>query len=417
MKLAVPTFRTGGHRRGALGKFGLLVVVISAYALFAGAQTPAGDQNDTPQSSTVQPQEPVSGTNPVDLKSLPKNLLLDQKDFWTAPLHMSDKQWDWALPSILAGGLLIKADNTIENHVPMSKSTVSHAVTASNAGVAALTAAGAGLFLLGHLQSDDQKRETGILSGEAAIGALVETELFKYAAGRERPFVGTSPGRFFVGGDSFPSVHASVSWAIASVIAHEYPGPLTDLLAYGVAGGVAAERGGGGPAEVELIVAELAGALRGGLAAKNRFAPHHVDLVDRQRLQQAGDPARDRFGASFQVTGWHRLARPPQSDFAQPASFAFASSPLAESLIEERHAARLSSVLTESSARPSNVSAALAALVPRTARTATASPSTMTTARASVLVTHCFQLSHDSPTMPAIRSMLIWSKPSCRAQP
>ena len=32
-------------------------------------------------------------------------------------------------------------------------------------------------------------------------------------------------GRFFVGGDSFPSTHASVSWAIASVIAHEYPGP------------------------------------------------------------------------------------------------------------------------------------------------------------------------------------------------
>jgi len=244
MKSAVPTLRIGAYRSRVLGKFGLLVVMISVYALLAGAQTP-GDQNDTPQSSTVQPQEPASGTNPVDLKSLPKNLFLDQKDFWTAPLHMSDKQWDWALPSILAGGLLIEADRTIENHVPTSKSTVSHAVTASNAGVAALATVGAGLFLLGHMQSDDQKRETGILSGEAAIGALVDTELFKYAAGRERPFVGTSPGRFFVGGDSFPSVHASVSWAIASVIAHEYPGPLTDLLAYGVAGGVSAARWAG----------------------------------------------------------------------------------------------------------------------------------------------------------------------------
>jgi hypothetical protein len=245
MKLAVPTIGTGGYRGRALGKFCLLVVMISAYAVLAAAQTPAGDQNDAPQSSTVQPQEPVSGTNPVDLKSLPKNLLLDQKDFWTAPLHMSDKQWDWALPSILAGGLLIEADKTIENHVPTSKSTVSHSVTAANAGVAALSAAGAGLFLLGHIQSDDQKRETGILSGEAAIGALVDTELFKYAAGRERPFAGTSPGRFFVGGDSFPSVHATASWAIASVIAHEYPGPLTDILAYGVAGGVSAARWAG----------------------------------------------------------------------------------------------------------------------------------------------------------------------------
>jgi len=182
MKLAVPTLRTGGYRSRTLGKFCILILLISTYALLAVAQTSAGDQNDAPQSSTVQPEEPVSGTNPVDLKLLPKNLFLDQKDFWTAPLHMSDKQWDWALPSILAGGLLIEADKTIENHVPTSKSTVSHAVTASNAGIAALGAAGAGLFLLGHMKSDDQQRETGILSGEAAIGVLADTELFKYAA-------------------------------------------------------------------------------------------------------------------------------------------------------------------------------------------------------------------------------------------
>ena len=99
-----------------------------------------------------------------------------------------------------------------------------------------------GFFLLGHLEDDDQKRETGILSGEAAIDAFLDTEVFKYAAGRERPFVGTSPGRFFVSGDSFPSMQSSMSWAIASVIAHEYPGPLTQFLAYGVAGTVSAAR-------------------------------------------------------------------------------------------------------------------------------------------------------------------------------
>jgi len=158
---------------------------------------------------------------------------------------MSQKQWEWVAPSLVVGGLLIKADQTIEGHVPTSKSTVSHAVTASNAGVAALTATGAGLFLLGHIQGDDQKRETGILAGEAAIGAVINTEIFKYAAGRERPFTGSGTGRFFVGGDSFPSMHSSVSWAIASVIAHEYPGPLTQLLAYGTAGAVSAARWAG----------------------------------------------------------------------------------------------------------------------------------------------------------------------------
>ena len=206
------------------------------------SQTPSTAQETPPQSLPSQQQ---FSSPPVDLKSLPKNLVLDQKDFWTAPLHFSHKQWEWTVPSLLLGGLLIKADDNIEKHAPTTKSTVSHAVTASNAGVAALTATGAGLFLLGHLEKDDQKRETGILAGEAAIGALADTEIFKYAAGRERPFTGSGTGRFFVGGDSFPSTHSSVSWAIASVIAHEYPGWMTQLLAYGTAGGVSAARWAG----------------------------------------------------------------------------------------------------------------------------------------------------------------------------
>ena len=219
------------------------LVAASSAMVYAQSST---DQNDTSASSR-KPEVRVSEFAPgsVDLKSLPKNLVLDQKDFWTAPLHFSHKQWEWTVPSLVVGGLLIKADNNIEKHVPTGKSTVSHAVTASNAGLAALTAAGAGLFLVGHLKSDDQKRETGILAGEAALGALADTEIFKYAAGRERPFTGSGTGRFFVGGDSFPSTHSSVSWAIASVIAHEYPGWLTQVLAYGTAGGVSAARWAG----------------------------------------------------------------------------------------------------------------------------------------------------------------------------
>ena len=198
-----------------------------------------------PQSPRIDAQPPLFSVGPVDLKSLPRNLFLDQKTFWTAPLHMSQKQWEWAVPALVLGGALIASDQSIEKHVPTNPTTVSRAVTASDAGVAALAGAGAGFFLLGHLESDDQKRETGILSGEAAMDAFLDTEVFKYAAGRERPFVGTSPGRFFVGGDSFPSMQSSISWAIASVIAHEYPGALTQILAYGTAGTVSAARWAG----------------------------------------------------------------------------------------------------------------------------------------------------------------------------
>jgi len=222
----------------------LLAVLFGGCGVFACAQESPKDQ--APASST-QAGTGFKGPSlgPVDLKSLPKNLFLDQKNFFTAPLRMNQRQWEWAFPALLAGAGLIASDNTLETHVPTNPTTVSRAATASNVGVGVLAGAGAGLFLLGHLQKDDQKRETGLLAGEAAIGAFLDTEIFKYATGRERPFVGTSPGRFFVGGDSFPSAHASVSWAIASVIAHEYPGPLTQLLAYSTAGGVSAARWAG----------------------------------------------------------------------------------------------------------------------------------------------------------------------------
>ena len=147
------------HIKGA-GALCLLGVLIGGCSSYSSGQSPA-DEPETPVSSA----QPFEQSPPVQIKSLPKNLLLDQKDFWSAPLHMSEKQWDWALPSVLVGGLLIKADGNIEKHVPTGKSTVSHSVTASNAGVAVLAAAGGGLFLLGHLQKEDQKRETGILAG------------------------------------------------------------------------------------------------------------------------------------------------------------------------------------------------------------------------------------------------------------
>lgn len=238
-----PSVRANGSE--TVFRLWLLAAVIAGGSLIVRAQTSAADNDTHPSTPKPQAQPPLFSPGPVDIKSLPKNLFLDQKNFWLAPLHMSEKQWEWAVPLVLAGGALVVADTSIEKHVPTSPTTVSHAVTFSNVGVGVLAGAGAGLFLLGHLQHNDQKRETGLLSGEAAIGAFLDTEVFKYAAGRERPFVGTSPGRFFVGGDSFPSEHAAVSWAIASVIAHEYPGALTQILAYGLAGSVSAARWAG----------------------------------------------------------------------------------------------------------------------------------------------------------------------------
>jgi membrane-associated phospholipid phosphatase len=217
-------------------------------SLIAVAQTPADHKNapssQKPDDESSKPAKPPLEFAPdnVSLKSLPRNLFMDQKNFFSGPFHMNETQWQWAAVSVLFGAALIGSDQKIEQHVPTTPTTVSRASTASNAGLGLLVGAGGGLFVLGHLQHDDQKRETGLLSGEAAIDAVIDTEIFKYAAGRERPFINGGHGRFFVGGSSFPSEHASASFAIASVIAHEYPGPLTKILVYGAATGVSLAR-------------------------------------------------------------------------------------------------------------------------------------------------------------------------------
>jgi membrane-associated phospholipid phosphatase len=219
-----------------------LLLIVFFGSLFAFGQTPADEKAPTPPSAasgarTIQLELPA-----VDLKSLPRNLFLDQKNFWSTPFHMSEADLRWTIPFAAAGAALIASDTAIEKHVPTNPTTVSHAVTASNVGLGALAGVGAGMFLWGHLTSNDQEREAGLLSGEAGIDAFLDAEVFKYALGRERPFTGNGKGHFFQGGTSFPSEHASISWAIASVIAHEYPGPLTQFLAYSVAGGVSAAR-------------------------------------------------------------------------------------------------------------------------------------------------------------------------------
>jgi membrane-associated phospholipid phosphatase len=248
MRLVETAFRrppetTGSSIKNQVASW-LIGALVVGSSMVACAQEPSKDETP-PSSAQAQAGPKVFSPGPVDIKSLPKNLFLDQKNFFTAPFHMNEKQLDWALPAVLVGAAFIASDKNLENHVPTNPTTVSRAGTASNAGVGVLAGAGAGLFLLGHLQNNDQKRETGLLSGEAALGAFLDTEVFKYAAGRERPFTGSGTGRFFVSGDSFPSAHATVSFAIASVIAHEYPGILTKVLVYGVAGGVGAARWAG----------------------------------------------------------------------------------------------------------------------------------------------------------------------------
>jgi membrane-associated phospholipid phosphatase len=192
------------------------------------------DQND--------PDQDVSPASDYGLKDFGKDFLGDQKQIWTSPVRLRFADADWLVPaSGFAAGLFV-TDRDVSTHLSNNPTTISHYKTFSDGGVAALAGGAAAMWLLSYPSHREHWRETGFLAGEAAINSLVAVEVLKYSLGRERPYQGDGSGPFFSGGSSFPSEHAAAAWAVAGVIAHEYPGPIPKILAYGLASFVSYSR-------------------------------------------------------------------------------------------------------------------------------------------------------------------------------
>jgi membrane-associated phospholipid phosphatase len=201
------------------------------------------------------------------------NFAQDQKAIWTSPGRLRFADADWLVPvSGFTAGLLV-TDRDVTMHLSADPKTISHYKNLSNAGVAALVGGAGGLWLLSHAAHNDHWRETGFLAGEAAVNSLVAVEAFKYSLRRQRPFQGDGSGAFFQsGGTSFPSAHAAAAWSVAGVIAHEYPGPLSKIMAYGLASLVSYSRVRSKqhfPSDV------FVGSLVGEMIAQNVYSRHH----------------------------------------------------------------------------------------------------------------------------------------------
>lgn len=201
-----------------------------------------------------------------------QNFFDDQKQIWTSPsrIRLADASWLVPLSGLTAG--LFVTDRQYSASLSQLPSTISHYKTVSDYGVASLIGAGAGLYLFSYPAHNQHWRETGFLAGEAALNSLVTTEALKYSFGRERPFQGVGSGSFFQGGTSFPSEHAAAAWSIAGVIAHEYPGTLPRLFAYGMASAVSFSRV---RARQHFPSDVLVGSVLGYLIAQSVFSRRH----------------------------------------------------------------------------------------------------------------------------------------------
>lgn len=216
-----------------------LGTVVSKTETATGEGIPsAPDNGEVSVNDPKQIAQPYANT----LKDLPRNLVIDQKEFWTSPLHWTLKDVTWLVPltGVTAGSIAL--DGTMERGLPKGANLIHRSRQLSDYGVAGLAGLDGGFYLFGAVTHNEHLRETGLLGGEAAVNALGVSSFLQQVTQRERPFEGSGNGRFWEGGTSFPSDHAAVAWSLASVIAREYPGPLTKLFAYGAASAVSAER-------------------------------------------------------------------------------------------------------------------------------------------------------------------------------
>ena len=184
------------------------------------------------------------GTDPENHLFVPfaKHLAQDQEQFWSYPFHARRSDVKYVVPFLALTGAAIASDSWMSKQVPDSPSQLKRSLDFSNYGLYSLVGGLGATYLWGNITHNDHLTETGFLAGEAAINSTAVAYALKALTQRTRPLDGNGSSGFFKGGYSFPSEHAAIAWSTASILAHEYPGTLTKLLAYGLASGITVSR-------------------------------------------------------------------------------------------------------------------------------------------------------------------------------
>jgi hypothetical protein len=226
------------------------------------ANGPAHEVPDTPSPDETQNR----------VVTLPQAIFHDQIGIWTSPWKVRYSDATWLVP---LGGLtaaLFVTDSDFSRHLSANPNTQTTYRHVSEYGAYSMVGGAAGTYFLGLVTHNDHQRESGFLSGEAAIDSLIAVEALKLVTGRQRPNQNSGEGQFWKGGASFPSEHAAAAWSIAGIMAHEYPSPFMKFLAYGMASTVSVSRIG---AKQHFPSDVLVGAAIGYLSSEYVYRKHH----------------------------------------------------------------------------------------------------------------------------------------------
>lgn len=163
-----------------------------------------------------------------------KRTLQDQKELYRAPFKPSNFKWD----ALVLGGTaaLLASDRHIEKHIGNAHYTVYQAT--SDVAIAGLGATLGGVWIWGIKGDHPHAKETGALELETLVNTFLIYAPMQLVAARQRPGEGNGNGDFWEHHNvntSFPGGHAMFTFAMATVVSHEYSQKWVQALAYSAA--------------------------------------------------------------------------------------------------------------------------------------------------------------------------------------
>jgi hypothetical protein len=224
--------------------------LVLAIFLFVGVPSARGQAVPEPgappqgagdRSGVVDPQTPPK-------QSILRTLASDEWSIWSSPFraksYSSHTVKKYVIPMALLSGVLIATDRKTGDLLPNTEDQTKWSGRVSQIGAAYTLAGFSGATLLvGELIKDQHAKEAGWLSLQAIAHSQAVVFGIKQATNRQRPVTGDGRGGFWAGGDSFPSGHATTTFAVATVFAYEYRHHIAvPITAYTLATAVAASR-------------------------------------------------------------------------------------------------------------------------------------------------------------------------------
>ena len=231
----------------------LFLLVLALLGIFSAPVVRAADNPSicsSDRSACEQQPQVIAGEDLRLNTSYLKGYIGDTGKILTSPVRWDDRDWYAAalVLSVTAG--LYAYDQDLKEWVQRQRNRatddLANIFTPFGDGLYTLPAAGL-VYLYGAVQESEKAKRIGLLGAESIVLAGAFTGAIKMAGHRHRPDTGDQYNRwdgpgFSTDSLSFPSLHATTAFALATVVAEESGSPYVSSAAYGIASLVALSR-------------------------------------------------------------------------------------------------------------------------------------------------------------------------------